>query len=201
MTVLALIRVAAPIRDVSTETMPRLFVGTNKRSKSFRRRRHTSRGARCGGAGRGNDERRYQVYVNGLPRDLLDTRSAREFAPFAGVGPGGVRNSPFFADGRTDDLALCPRRPRRPRVAAAQAVGVRRRPRRRRTPPSRPPPCRGYAFVTVAFPDDHALRRAQRVQRHQVERRYHRPREAGVRRATPHGREGIHPGRPDARGG
>ena len=50
-----------------------------------------------------------RLHVSGLPRDLLDDDLCARFTPFGAVPDLEVcrekENSPFFADGRTDDLA------------------------------------------------------------------------------------------------
>ena len=103
-----------------------------------------------------------RLHVSGLPRDLLDDDLCARFTPFGAVSDLEVcrekENSPFFADGRTDDLAPSVRGGRGGRGGAG-GRGKKKGRGGDRLPPSRPPPCRGYAFVTVAFPDDHALRR------------------------------------------
>ena len=149
-----------------------------------------------------------RLYVNGLPRDLLDDDLRARFTPFGAVSDLEVcrekENSPFFADGRTDELAPSVRGDRGGRGGRGGAGGRGKKKGRGGAglPPSRPPPCRGYAFVTVAFPDDHALRRCLNA--------YNGTKWKGgtihVHPAKPRfderlrmEREGIHPGRPGMR--
>ena len=146
-----------------------------------------------------------RLHVSGLPRDLLDDDLRARFTPFGAVSDLEVcrekENSPFFADGRTDDLAPSVRGGRGGRGGAG-GRGKKKGRGGDRLPPSRPPPCRGYAFVTVAFPDDHALRRCLNA--------YNGTKWKGgtihVHPAKPKfderlrmEREGIHPGRPGMR--
>ena len=122
----------------------------------------TLRGAPgAGGQVRGNDERRYQVARERSAARSAGRRSPREVHPVRrGVGPGGAcrekENPPFFADGRTERAPSCPRRPRG--AAAARAVGGKKSvaARWRQTSAVAAAAVPRYAFVTVAFPDDHA---------------------------------------------
>ena len=146
-----------------------------------------------------------RLHVSGLPRDLLDDDLRARFTPFGAVSDLEVcrekENSPFFADGRTDDLAPSVRGGRGGRGGAG-GRGKKKGRGGDRLPPSRPPPCRGYAFVTVAFPDDHALRRCLNayngtkwkggtIHVHPAKPKFHER----LRME----REGIHPGRPGMR--
>ena len=151
-----------------------------------------------------------RLHVSGLPRDLLDDDLRARFTPFGAVSDLEVcrekENSPFFADGRTDERAPSSRGDRGGRGGRGGAGGGGKKKGRGgggdKLPPSRPPPCRGYAFVTVAFPDDHALRRCLNayngtkwkggtIHVHPAKPKFHER----LRME----REGIHPGRPGMR--
>ena len=104
-----------------------------------------------------------RLHVSGLPRELLDDDLRARFTPFGAVSNLEVcrekENSPFLTD--PSDAPHGPSSPDRGGRGGRGGRGSRGKKKggRGEKPPSKPVPCRGYAFVTVDFPDDQSLRR------------------------------------------